>query len=94
MKEKCTEIKQVDKDTWIIEYFKGIDLKDNEVIVTKHGMKIKVVHGRCLDCMFRVNRGMIFCDCRGEVPDKYLIQRSLCNLVERKFIKIKADKGL
>ena len=93
MKDEWKEYKQ-DGDTWTVEYFEVTVPKDNEVIVTKHGMKIKVVHGRCLDCMFRVNRGMIFCDCRGEVPDKYLVQSSSCNLVERKFIKIKADKGL
>ena len=79
---------------WIVAYFEVTELKDNEVIVTKHGMKIKAVPGKCQDCCFRVNRGLMFCDCQGEVPEEYLIKGGICSLKDRKFIKVKANKGI
>lgn len=93
MKDEWKEYKQ-DGDTWTVEYFEVTVPKDDEVIVTKHGMKIKAVPGKCQDCVFRVNRGFIFCDCQGEVPDEYLVKGNLCNLKGRKFVKVKANKGV
>lgn len=87
------EIRQ-EGDRWIVEYFNVTELKDNEVIVTKHGMKVKVVPGECQDCCFRVNRGLMFCDCQGEVSEEHLIKNGLCGLIGRKFIRVKANKGI
>lgn len=93
MTDEWKEMKQVNNE-WVIEFFEVVELKDNEVIITTHGEKVKVVPGKCQDCRFRIDRGLAFCDCRGEIPKKYLIKDSLCNLKNRKFVSVKAKNGI
>ena len=85
---------ELEKEKWTVTYFKVKKFKDNQIINTAHMGKVKVVPGKCQDCFFRVSRGMTYCDCQDEVPKEYLVKGSMCNLSERKFIKVKADKGI
>lgn len=85
---------ELEKEKWTVTYFKVKKLKDNYIINTAHMGKVKVVPGKCQDCFFRVNRGMTYCDCQNEVPREYLVKGSICHLSERKFIRVKANKGI